>query len=460
MTKEDDETRLPEEFEEHELYAEAREQLARGEDQGAVERLQQLAELYPDEPSLRELLLRTELQAAVGSSASVPAEHRPPTPVLQYMLLFLLIGSGILGLGAGLMVGYREFVKDRVEVRQQEVRIESLWRESQRRMAAGDWSGAEEILDELAQLVPGDAGVEQARRELQEQKALDERYVDALAAQRAGNRLEALGLLRSIEDLSPGYRDVPQRIEQLEEQEALEALWLTAESRVQAQDWTGVIEVLNEMRARDPEYRRANVEQRLYEIYALLARQEIGQANGDLERLRQGLEHLDQALALRPTDPVLIREHALALDYVKGAEAMARQDWATAVERWQAIYAAQPDYQDGSLGARLDELYPRAARQLIAEAGGAARPLRQALDYFDRAIAQQPDDAALLADRRRVSAFLDGAGAFRQGFWDSAIAYWGPLYAEQPDYQDGALRRYLAKACTNSESPDPTYCPP
>lgn len=460
MTKDNGETEIPEWFEEHELYAEAMDKLASGDGEAAVDRLQQLARIYPDEGPLRELLLRTELEAAVGSPASVPAEHRPPTPVLRYLLLILLIGSATLGVGAGLLAAYDRLVLPRVETSQQEARIEYLRRESQRRLAAGDWNGSEDLLDELALLLPGDPEVEQARQHLQEQKALDERYVDAVAAQRAGNRPEALTLLASIEAHSPGYRDVQQRIEQLEQEEALEAIWLEAESQVQARDWPAVIDLLNQIRARDPSYRRDNVEQRLYEIYALLGRQEIEKAGGDLERLGRGLDYLGRAMALRPADRALIAERKLAMDYVKGAEALARQDWATAVEHWQAVHATQPNYQGDSLGARLDELYPQAARQLVAEAGGATRPLQQALGYLDRALSTRPDDDALLAERSLVTGFLDGVEAYVQSHWDRAIAHWGPIYAQRPDYQAGALRRYLAQACANSDNPDPAHCTP
>jgi len=390
----------------------------------------------------------------------VPAEHRPPTPMLRYLLLILLVGSATLVIGAGLLAGYDQWVRPLIEKRQQEAHIESLRREVELRLDAGDWAGAEAMLDELAGLVPGDPQVEQARQDLQEQKSLDERYVDAVAAQRAGNRAEALALLTAIEAQKANYRDVPQRIAQLQEEEALEELWLQAEGQVQAQNWPAVIDLLNQIRARDPDFRRANVEQRLYEVYSLMGRAEIEGAAGDLERLQRGLDYLGRALAFRPTDQALANEQKLALNYVKGAQAMAQGDWATAVERWLTVYTAQPGYQGGALGARLNELYPRAAQQLIAGAGGAPRPLRQALDYLNRALASRPEDEALLAERGRLGDFLAGVESYGQGYWDLAIAHWGPLYSQQPDYQDGALRRYLIEACAKSDDPDPTYCTP
>ena len=451
---------IPETFEQHELYTEAMEHLAEGKEAAAVEPLRQLAKVYPDEEPLRDLLLRTELKAAMGSVADIPVEHRAPTPILRSLLLILLATTAALGMVAGLLAAYNRLVGPIAEASRQEARIETLRQQIQQRLDAGDWSGAEELLDELSPLVPGDEWVEETRRYVQEHRALDERYVEAVAAQQRGDHQMALALLNSIEAHTPGYRDVRQRTEKLERLEDLEAKWLEAESRIQAEDWPAALDLLAQIRDQDPTYRRAQVEQRLHEIYGLLADQEINGAGGDLERLRRGLEYLKRALALQPTDQALVRKQKLAVDYVKGAEALARQDWVTTVEHWDKVYAVQPDYQGGLLGARLRELYPRAASQLISEASGAPQPLRQALGYLNLALDSRPDDEMLLAERRLVVEFLAGAEAAAQSYWDIAIAHWGPIYAERPDYQGGALRERLTEACANSDDPDPALCIP
>jgi hypothetical protein len=451
---------VPETFEQHELYTEAMGHLAEGQEAAAVEPLRQLAEVYPNAEPLRDLLLRTELKAATGSPGDVPVEHRAPTPVLRNLLLILLITTAALAMVGGLLAADKNLVEPTREARQRETRIATLRREIQERLDASDWSGAEELLDLLAPLVPGDEWIEEARQYLEEHRALDERYVEAVAAQDAGDRQRALALLRSIEAHTPGYRDVGQRIEELETLEALEATWLEAERRVEAEGWAAALDLLVQIRDQDPDYRKAQVKQRLHEIYERLADQEINGAGGDLERLRRGLEYLQLALEEEPTNRTLIDKQKLAVDYVKGAEALARQDWVTTVEHWDKVYAVQSDYQGGLLGARLRELYPRAASQLISEAGGAPEPLHQALDYLNRALDNRPDDEVLLAERRLVVEFLAGAEAAAQSYWDIAIAHWGPIYAERPDYQDGALRERLIEACANSDDPDPALCIP
>jgi len=449
----------PGSFEEHEQYAAAMKELAAGNGDAAVEELRRLVRLYPDDAQLRELLLRTELQAAVGTAGAVPEERRAAAPVLRNLLIMLLVMTVGLGAIAGLLAAYQRMVQPTIQERQEEETTTLLRREVERRLAAGDWDGAEERLNALAERVPGDPWIEEARQEIAQGRALYERYLAGVTAQEAGNRAEALAIFQAIEQDQSGFRDVQDRIARIQEQEALDATWAEAESRVQAQDWAGAIQLLEQVRERD-DARRALAEQRLYEIYAMLGRQEIEQAGGDLDRLRQGAAYLRRALQLKPSDRALAQEKELAEDYVAGAEAEARQDWVSAVQRWEQVHRIQPDYGDGQLEEKLRELYPQAARQLIAEAEGKREMLQQAMTYLDRALATRPDDEGLLTERRLLGEYLAGAETFAQGYWDLTIARWGPLYRERPDYQNGVLKEELTRACAYSDDPDPTYCPP
>ncbi|HSJ53807.1 MAG TPA: hypothetical protein VLC52_08655, partial [Anaerolineae bacterium] len=188
--------------------------------------------------------------------------------------------------------------------------------------------------------------------------------------------------------------------------------------------------------------------------------QTLRQAGGSPERLREALVYLNGALAERSGNRDLVRERTLALGYLKGADAQASGDWLEAAEQWEAIYSQQRDYQGGVLEDRLNEAYPQAARQAIAEAAGSVERLEQAAVYLDRALARSPEDEGLRQDRELLSAYLEGAEASEAGFWTQAIRHWGPLYAVQPGYQSGALEKNLRMACGASPDPDLTLCPP
>jgi tetratricopeptide (TPR) repeat protein len=210
----------------------------------------------------------------------------------------------------------------------------------------------------------------------------------------------------------------------------------------------------------NPDFRRADVEQQLYELFLYLADQQIAQANGDINLLREAQGYLTQALALRPTDKALLEKHRLASDFVAGFEALARQDWAAAVVFWESIQNTQPDYLDGIVEDYLAQAYPEAARQLVAEAKGSVPRLRRAIHYLDQALIWQPNSQEFAEQRRLAAEYVAGAEAMAQGQWDEAISHWGPLYADHPDYQTGALKTNLSQACSHASPASKSLCPP
>lgn len=447
-------------FFEHALYVEAMHALAAGKGVVAAAYLTELAELYPEEPAIRDLLLRMELKTAVTLQRDPPAARGQATPVLQSALTLLLLLTIGLAAIAGFYLAYTNIVEPASVNSRAAAEIQSLEAEIDVRIQAGDWNGAREKLLALQALEPGKQGISEELAYVDRQKQLSIWYADALATEQTGDTGAALAYLQQIEAQEAGYRDVPLRIQRLQTLQVLEGDWLEAESRVQAEEWQDAIALLLDIRRRDPEYRAEQVKERLFQIYERLARQSLNQADGNAERLREALAYLDAALGERPTNRELARERTLALGYVSGSDAQARGDWLEATEQWEAVYARQPGYQDGVLEARLQEAYPQAARQAIAVADGSVERLEQALTYIGLALRNSPEDEGLRQDRELVSAYLAGARAFAAGFWNQAIRYWGPLYAVQPGYQSGVLESNLRQACGASPDPDLGLCPP
>ena len=445
-------------FQEHPLYHEAMEQMADGDGAGAAATLRELAASFPQEQLLKDLLVRTELRTTLAQSGPAPAVHNAPAPTLRRVLLVLLaIAVGLIGI-AGFAAAYDRIVNPRID--DQELYINSLRQDSQARWEAGDCAGAQQAFQELLTRVPGDPTAEAAIGVCQQQEALTQKYVDAVSAEQGSDWQTALDLFLQIEAQSPGYRDVQKRIESMKKKLALEALWQQSESLIQAGDWPGAITLLAQIRALDPDFRRAQVEEQLYQLYAQTARQQLAQANGSLDALRQALDFLDRALALRPAQQDLVEERRLTAGLVAGADAAAQGNWAAAVARWEPVYAARPDYQGGMLRASLDQAYPQAAKQLIARANGNVNLLNQAVSYLDKALVVQPNNQDLIEERRLVAEFLAGYQAFAQQNWDLAISHWGAIYAGRPTYQNGVLEDDLRQACTNSSAPNKTLCPP
>jgi outer membrane protein assembly factor BamD (BamD/ComL family) len=458
-----DNTRAPEgkaPFEEHPLYQTAMKRLDRGDVAEAAAKLNRLAEIYPEEQQIRDQTVRIQLMAALSDTKEIPVDRARPAPFLRYALVALLILTiAIVGVAA-FTAAYDRYVRIPQSMRERELFVDSLRQEGLARLNAGDTQGAQALFQDLLTAVPGDptaqAGIEQS----QKQEELDHLYTDARTYEQQGDWQSALDRLHQIEAQSPNFRDVQARIKALEKTLALETLWQAAQNSIQAGNWQDAVSQLTQIRRQMPDFRRNQVEEQLFQAYTQLARQQIGQANGDLTLLRQGLGYLTQALALRPTDQELLRERSLAQGFVSGFEAYARQDWVEAVADWEPVYTMQPDYQGGILQAPLREAYPKAAEQLIARAYGDVATLRQAIDYLDKAIAVQPDDQNLIEERLLAAEYVSGSDAAAQERWSEAVEHWASIFATHPDYQHGVLEDRLRQACANYPTSTAEFCPP
>jgi hypothetical protein len=338
--------------------------------------------------------------------------------------------------------------------------IQSIWNDVNRRLDKGDLSGAREGLVVLSTETPGDPAVQEKLALIDQQQAWADLYADALLYKERGDWQVAFDLARQIPPESPNHGLAQRLIEEMQELADLEAAWQDVQNQLLAEDWQGAISNLIWIRSQNPGFRRSAVEEQLYQANERLARQLIDQAGGNAESLRAAIIYLDQALTLQPTHRELIEERQLAVGFVAGSDALDRGDWVGVVTSWEPVYAARPDYQGGILGQRLDEAYPRAAQQLIDEANGSERLLDQALGYLDKALVSQPENEALLEEKRLIVDYLAGLDAFRQEDWDLATAFWGPIHVANPGYQNGALDEKLRVACANSSSPDETFCSP
>lgn len=444
----------------HGLYQVAMEKLDQGDEAGAATNLRMLANLFPEEQAIQDLLVRLDLKSSFAENKVVAVDHgQPRTGLRMAVLSALAMAICLIGI-AGFVAAYRQIVGQTRETVQQETYIESLRQDGERRLAAADWNGAQETYEELLSLVEGDPTALAAFDLIEQGRARDQMYDNAFLAERDGDLNRAIDLYSQILEQWGEHRDVRDRIDALQRQLNLDAAWEHAQGLVEAGDWQTAITVLTEIRRDAPDFRSRELQGLLYTAYQETAGQLVGGARGEVEQIRTAVQYMAKALMLDPANDELVDEHFLALKYVKGTDAAAQSDWVTAVEHWEAAYALRRDYQDGVLERLLHEIYPQAARQLIDQANGDPDMLQQAIGYLDQALAFRPGDAGLERERQMAADFLTGAEAFAEQDWNYAIALWAPIYAVQPEYQDGMLENGLLRACANSETPDQTLCPP
>jgi tetratricopeptide (TPR) repeat protein len=447
-------------FDQHALYAKALEHLQEGDEARAVDTLEKLVKLYPREQAIRDLLLRLQLRGVLPAAQEVRIP-RPPGPSWVRIVVMTLLGlTALLVVVVGFSFAYQTIVVPAAAEQQEQRQLEALRLACQQRLERGDLPGAREKCAEWAEVVGNSPEVDEILASIEEQQVLSDLYADAVEAQYRGDCETALPLLNEVESLSPGYRNVRQLIDDCRKRQALDAAWQEVEALQEGGDWDALISALLTIRSQSPDYKRAQVEELLYQSYSGLGRERLDGARGDLEDLGQAIGYLQEALRLRPSDYALAEELRLARRYVAGVEAYQREAWEDAVGYWEPIYLAQPGYQSGILAGQIEDAYPRAGKQLIAEAEGNAEQIRRGIFYLERALSFDPDNADWLQERLMAQEYLAGLEAYQEESWDAAIRQWGPVYGARPDYQGGRLAELLGTACANSDEPDPGVCPP
>jgi tetratricopeptide (TPR) repeat protein len=445
-------------FEKHPLYQEAMDQIVAGDKEAAVDTLKRLSERYPDEQFLQDLLVRVQLQSTFGNGEYIPVDRSQGTPILRTVVMVMLIITTCLVVAAGL-IAFVPGVKGDAdsEIERQLQRQEELWDEFEWRKEGGDISGMREVLAQFLTEFPGDKSAEQALEDVDWLKWCSDMYADGV---RQTSTQAALDILAQIPPECPNYEQAQERITVLRKQGTKETAWMEAQGLFQAEDWQGAITTLTWIRQQDQDFQQPQVDNLLFEAHTRIARDLLDGARGDVERVRAAASHLKEALSVRPGSQDILDEYRIAVGYVAGYEAYARGDWSIAVERWEPLYAMQPDYQDGALWEKLSESYPLAAEELITESGGSIMRMTQALDYLDRALEIDPANEKLQEEKEFATEYLAGHEAFVQMDFGLAISHWGPLHEVRPEYLDGKLEEDLRSACTQSTVPDEQYCTP
>ncbi len=447
-------------FEKHPLYQEAMDQIVAGDKEAAIATLRRLSQRYPDEQFLQDLLVRVQLQSTFGGGEYIPVDHSQGTPILRTVVMVMLAVATCLVIVAAIIALNENFIKDFQRVEAQAERNQELWDSVEWHLDRGDLSGAREILETLAAEFSEDTAVQEALARIDHLKLCSDMLNDAADLGERGDWQAALELLYQMPQDCPNLEKRDKLLADLKEVGTVETAWAEVQRLVDAEDWRAAITTLTWIREQDQEFKTQQVENLLFECHLRVARQLLDGARGDLESVREAAGHIQEALTLRPTDQGLVEEYRLAVGYVAGYEAYERGDWSVAVVRWEPLYAMRPDYQTGVLREKLQESYPLAANQLIAEANGSMMRLTQAIDYFDQALAIDPDNEELQQQRSLAVEYRAGHEAFVQMDFALAISHWGPIYAMRPDYQNGALRENLRSACSQSALPDEQYCIP
>lgn len=132
--------------------------------------------------------------------------------------------------------------------------------------------------------------------------------------------------------------------------------WQEIQSALAQQDWSVALQKAEQILAANPEYRRQEVEQVIYE-----ASYQLGLRSVEQNRMQEAMRHLDRALEMRPNSARASLAQSMAKLYIDGVR-YAGVDWASAVDRLSMLYNLDPGYRDVS--TRLVEAYLAYGEQL------------------------------------------------------------------------------------------------
>ncbi len=104
--------------------------------------------------------------------------------------------------------------------------------------------------------------------------------------------------------------------------------------------WSDAITRLEQLRTLNPDYRRTEVADLLYQTYVNGGK--AAEASGQIQLAR---ERFDAALAIRNGDPQVRTQRDWAVLYLEGMQAVG-YSWQTAAQKFAALYQQAPNYHD------------------------------------------------------------------------------------------------------------------
>ncbi len=299
----------------------------------------------------------------------------------------------------------------------------------------------------------------QARREA----VIESHYQAGIEALNAGNQERAVAEFKYVLQLKPDHTLAEQGLAeantrlQVKPTPTLEAvismaeqLLMQAEAAYEAEDWVSAARTLTQLRALDPEYEQAQVEEMLFtSLY------NAGTHYLEEDNLEVGISYLDQAIALRPLDADVVNQRNLAARYLDALNYWG-VDWELCIERFKALQAIAPDYKD--VTQRIYRAYIAYGDSLVAQGESCPAEMQysQALRmYTDPSLEDKRAEAAqvcLVATPVPISGTMPiQTPQPIEGFANGRLAY--PVYNQQMGnyvlyalYADGRIIRVADRA--------------
>jgi len=222
----------------------------------------------------------------------------------------------------------------------------------------GDYERAVEWYGEALALAPDreDIGVLHEKAELYSR--LDVFCIEAESDAAAGRLNAASDKLDEIlEAGDPTRCGAREKKADLERRKGLEDRYSEAGSSFARGDWAAAISILARLQVDAPDFRRAEVEETLFQAHIEFGREVMAGAGDSLEVVGQAIQSFERALAIFPEGEVALEERDLADLYRQSLLFLNQQSWLEAVRVLGTIYERRSDYLGGKVGSLLCGAY-------------------------------------------------------------------------------------------------------
>ncbi len=370
------------------LYDKAVSHFDAGEWEDAISLFSQLAEEYPGDPELEQILSRLRLKASFSREEAARGRIRIPRPGRRVLLILGAVALVVLLVGVSYATYARWLVPAR-EVQEHAAHLRELHTLARGYLAAGEYDRAAELYTEILSEAPDDAVAAEGLKRVGELQELEAAYDTAMELTREERWEEALLAWQSILAVDPNFRDVKYWTELVEEHQESGSLFAEADLRVANEDWSGAIELLERLRAQEPEYRREEVEALL--VTSLLHRAEelLGQASDPAEVHEEVMDLFDRAMEISPLDESVATERAMAEAYAQGSALYQNEDWEGSAGELRTVYEYKPGYAARRAVELLYQAYGRCGEERVQ-----AGDIQGGAEYYHAASELPVDDTS------------------------------------------------------------------
>jgi len=384
-----------------------------------LKELGSLTEKYPHSPELRSMRQEMHLRARIDhyEKEDIAELKRVRfftwgTRIGIFVLVVLIAAIGIKSYSDWFQQQWG-LTRSKIETEVQNLEVAIEFRNAQNLILAGEFSEADQILNDISAQYPDYPGLVDARDQINNLSVVEENYKQAVVLMDGGQMAEALAMFENIDAQKPYYKDVSVRISQLKSQSMLGDVYVQASKAYAAENWAEAVASYETLRALDPDFKETEVEEQLFNSYLNAADQAIASDSSSLDALNVAENYYQKALTLRPQDPT-IRERR-------------DQTRSTVVDRLTANYV-------------------QAAQNALTEEGDSLAALNTAEQYLGKALALKPDDPAIRQQLEMAQLYVASQDDYLRSDWNTVISNLERVFQLDQEYANGTTRQTLYEA--------------